>query len=132
MNKTKVAHDEVKKFKILVQLCAESTFGEFWWACRRRPNLTVGYAALWQGELHMASRDGLGRTEAVGNSNILLLAGQIVVFDGSQLFVEKLLKIANCAGSNHRIAKPRRQNSDLKCSFIHARPQLPENSVSKV
>ena len=80
----------------------------------------------------MASRDGLGRTEAVGNSNTLPLAGQIAVFDGSQLFMEKLLKIANCAGSYHRIAKPRRQNLALIQSNVHAEPQFPENFLSKV
>jgi len=45
--------------KILAQLCAESTFGAFWRACRRRPNLAVGYAALWQEDVHMACRDDL-------------------------------------------------------------------------
>ena len=85
LNCVKVTHDKNENCKILAQLCAGSTFGAFWLACRRRPNLAVGHAALWQGDVHMASRDGLGRTEAVGNSNILLLAGQIAVFDGSQL-----------------------------------------------
>ena len=33
--------------------------------------------------------------------------------------------------SNHRIAKPRRQNLDLICSLAHAKPQLPENFLSK-
>ncbi len=79
----------------------------------------------------MASRDGLGRTEAVGNSNTLLLAWQIAVFDGSQLLGKLEVKIANCSGSNHRIAKPRRQNLALVWSNVHAKPQLPENFLSK-
>ena len=41
----KVTLDELKKCKILVELCAESTLSEFWPACRRRTNLAVGYAA---------------------------------------------------------------------------------------
>ena len=45
--------------KILVQLCAAGTFGQFCRACRRRPNLAVGYAALRQGDAHMACRDDL-------------------------------------------------------------------------
>ena len=80
----------------------------------------------------MASRDGLGRTEAVGNSNILLLAGQIAVFDGSQLFRKLEVFFLNYLGSNHRIAKPHRQNLALVCSNVHAKPELPENSLSKV
>ena len=51
-------HDP-KILKILAQLCAEGTFGEFCRACRRRPNLAVGDAALRQGELNMACRDDL-------------------------------------------------------------------------
>ena len=82
--------------------------------------------------MHMASRDGLGRTEAVGNSNTLLLAGQIAVSYGSQLFIRFEVGNPNCSGSNHRIAKPRRQNLDLKHSLTHAKPQLPENPLSKV
>ena len=45
-----------KNCKILAQLCAESTFGAFWRACRRRPNLAVGYAALGQVGVHMTRR----------------------------------------------------------------------------
>ena len=75
----------------------------------------------------MASRDGLGRTEAVGNSNTLPLAGQIAVFDGSQLFVKLGLFFSNCSGTNHRIAKPRRHDLALIWSNVHATPQLPEN-----
>ena len=33
--------------------------------------------------------------------------------------------------SNHRIPKTRRQNLDLICSLAHAKPQLPENFMSK-
>ena len=58
----KVTHGEVEFLKILGRLCAESTIGQFCGACRRRPNLAVGDAALWQGEVHMASRDGQCRT----------------------------------------------------------------------
>ena len=54
---TKVAHGEVKNGEILLQLCAEGTLGEFWRACRRRPNLTVRDAAWRQGGIHTACRD---------------------------------------------------------------------------
>ena len=57
LNKSKVAHGEVKNDKIFGLLCAEGTLGEFWRACRRRPNLAVGDAALPQGELNMACRN---------------------------------------------------------------------------
>ena len=80
----------------------------------------------------MASRDGLAEPEAVGNSNTLLWVGQIAVLYGSQLFVKLGPSIANISGSNHRIPKPRRQNLGLVSSFVHARPQLPENFLSKV
>ena len=56
---SKVTHGEMKKCKILGLLCAEGTLGEFWRACRRRPNLAVGDAALRQGDAHMACRDDL-------------------------------------------------------------------------
>ena len=97
----------------------------------------------------MASRDGLGRTEAVGNSNTLLLAGQIAVSYGGQLLVIFGVKNQNCSGSNHGIAKPRRQNLALiwnnvhgiaktrrqnlalTWNNVHAKPQLPENFLSK-
>ena len=79
----------------------------------------------------MASRDGLGRTEAVGNSNTVLLAWQIAV-SGSQLFGEKTLEIAICTGSNHRIAKPRRHDLALVWSNVHAKPEFPEHFLSKV
>ena len=36
---------EPKILKILLELCTEGTLGQFWRACRRRPNLTVGHAA---------------------------------------------------------------------------------------
>ena len=41
----KVTSHEVKNCKILVLLCAGGTLGQFWRACRRRPNLAVGDAA---------------------------------------------------------------------------------------
>ena len=61
LNKLKVAIGEVENSKILVELCAGDTFGQFWRACRRRPNLAVGDAALRQGDAHMACRDDLIR-----------------------------------------------------------------------
>ena len=45
LNELKVAHGEVKNDKNLLELCAGDTFGKFWRACRRRPNLAVGDAA---------------------------------------------------------------------------------------
>ena len=36
---------EPKISKILLELCTEGTLGQFWRACRRRPNLAVGDAA---------------------------------------------------------------------------------------
>ena len=45
LNKSKVTHGEVENVKILGLLYAGSTLGEFWRACRRRPNLAVGDAA---------------------------------------------------------------------------------------
>ena len=116
----------------MLQLCAGGTFGQFCRACRRRPNLTVGYAALWQRDVHMARRDGDCRNPVRRNSNIVPRADQIAVSYGSQLFVRFGVKNSIYSGSNHGIAKTRRQNLDLICSFIHAKPQLPENFLSKV
>ena len=42
---TKVAHGEVEYVKIFGLLCVGGTLGQFWRACRRRPNLAVGDAA---------------------------------------------------------------------------------------
>ena len=44
-SETKVTTGEVENGKILVLLCAGDTFGKFWRACRRRPNLAVEDAA---------------------------------------------------------------------------------------
>ena len=45
LNKSKVTTGEVENVKILGLLCVGGTLGEFWRACRRRPNLAVGDAA---------------------------------------------------------------------------------------
>ena len=71
-----------KNCKILVQLCAEGTLGEICRACRRRPNLAVGYAALWQGCIHMACRDDLTEPRGLAPSNIPW-AGVVLQFDGA-------------------------------------------------
>ena len=42
---SKATHGEVENVKIVGSFYAESTLGEFWRACRRRPNLAVGDAA---------------------------------------------------------------------------------------
>ena len=44
-SETKVTSGEVENSKILVELCACGTLGQFWRACRRRPNLAAGDAA---------------------------------------------------------------------------------------
>ena len=44
-SETRVTTGEVENSKILGILGAVSTFGNFWRACRRRPNLAVGDAA---------------------------------------------------------------------------------------
>ena len=45
LNKTKVTTGEVENVKFLGLLCVGGTLGQFWRACRRRPNLAVGDAA---------------------------------------------------------------------------------------
>ena len=49
----------------------------------------------------------------------------------STIWGNLLWKLLNISGSNHKIAKHRRQNLDLICSLAHAKPQLPENFLSK-
>ena len=81
--KSKVAHGEVKKCKILGLLCAEDTFGKIWRPCRRRANLAVGDAACdnlkWLVETTKPKR-------GVYSQAILQWQGGVFILTGRYLF----------------------------------------------